>query len=239
MRNWWPNWGWLSKFAAEPIKEDKQPIKEKPMILITAGQLNMITSTLNDARCEEVAEMLNETAEKYNVKTLDEFDEFLSNILQESGELSHKRENMSYSAKRMMQVWPSRFPTLASAQPYAHNPKKLSNLVYGSRMGNVKGTDDGWNFSGGGFIGLTGRETYTNYALYAGYKTPEECAEDVKTSDVAALDSAFWFFYVLKSLRQKSIDDNFIGIVKSINGGTIGLSTREQYYKRCKAVLGT
>ena len=230
--SWFNFWQWVSKFEA-------QPIKENIMTLITGNQLKQITSTLNNSRCEELAEMLNETAEKYNVKTLDEFDEFLANILQESAECSHKTENMSYSAKRMTQVWPSRFPTIAAAKPYEHNPKKLSNLVYGSRMGNVKGTDDGWNFRGAGYIGLTGRETFTNYALYAGYNTPEECADAVRNSDAAALDSSFWFFYVLKNLRQKSIDDNFIGIVKSINGGTIGLSTREQYYKRCKAVLGT
>ena len=180
------------------------------MTLITGSQLKQITSTLNNSRCEELAEMLNETAEKYNVKTLDEFDEFLANILQESGEMSHKTENMSYSAKRMMQVWPSRFPTIAAAKPYEHNPQKLANYTYNGRMGNVKGTDDGWNFRGAGYIGLTGRETFTNYALYAGYNTPEECADAVRNSDAAALDSAFWFFYVLKNLRQKSIDDNFI-----------------------------
>lgn len=29
--NWFNFWKWASRFAAEPIKEDKQPIKEKPM----------------------------------------------------------------------------------------------------------------------------------------------------------------------------------------------------------------
>ena len=103
--SWFNFWQWVSKFEAKPIKENI-------MTLITGSQLKQITSTLNNSRCEELAEMLNETAEKYNVKTLDEFDEFLSNILQKSAECSHKTENMSYSAKRMTQVWPSRFPTI-------------------------------------------------------------------------------------------------------------------------------
>src|SRR4051812_48849098 len=51
-------------------------------------------------------------------------------------------ENMNYSAKRMTQVWPSRFPTIESAAPYANNPRALANKVYNGRMGNHLGTDD-------------------------------------------------------------------------------------------------
>src|ERR1700712_4691581 len=59
-------------------------------------------------------------------------------------------ENLNYSAGRMMQVWPSRFPTMASAQVYAGNPRALANKVYNGRMGNASGSDDGWNFRGRG-----------------------------------------------------------------------------------------
>ncbi len=69
-------------------------------------------------------------------------------------------ENMNYSAGRMMQVWPSRFPTMASAQPYAGNPRALANKVYNGRMGNAVGSDDGWNFRGRGGSQTTGREGY-------------------------------------------------------------------------------
>ena len=207
------------------------------MQLITAEQLNTVTTTLSVARCEEMADLINDTAEKYGVVTKDVLHELLANLLQESGELSHKRENMSYSAKRMMAVWPSRFPTLASAQPYAHNPILLANLVYGGRMGNGPGTNDGWDFRGGGFIGLTGREVYTKYATYAGYENVVTCAEDVRNSDRAAMDSAFWFFCVLKNLEAKAEADDFIGIVKSINGGTIGLKDRQYYYDKLRPFM--
>lgn len=201
------------------------------MQLITADQLNAVTSTISPARCEEMADLLNELGTKYGVTTKDVFHELLANLLQESGEFNHKRENMSYSAKRMMAVWPSRFKTLASAEPYAHNPVKLANLVYGGRMGNTM-PNDGWDFRGGGFIGLTGREVYTKYAHYAGYDNVVSCAEDVRNSDRAALDSAYWFFCVLKNLEAKAEADDFIGIVKSINGGLIGLKDRQYYYDR-------
>jgi len=218
----------VGRFAVDKISKK---------MLVTSEQLRKVATTLSPARAEEMAELLNELGAKYGVVTKDVFHEFASNVIQESGEFAHKRENMSYSAKRMMQVWPSRFPTLASALPYDHNPQKLSNLVYGSRMGNRPGTNDGWNFRGGGFIGLTGREVYTKYAKYAGYQTVEDCAEDVRNSDKAALDSAYWFFCILKDLEDEADRDEFIGIVKSINGGTIGLSVRQKYYDLCKKYI--
>jgi putative chitinase len=73
-------------------------------------------------------------------------------------------ENLNYSAKRLTQVWPSRFPTLAAATPYANNPQKLANKVYGGRMGNV-GPDDGWRYRGRGFVQVTGKDNYSKYGL--------------------------------------------------------------------------
>lgn len=208
-------------------------IKPKTM-LITANQLNTVTDTLTPARCIEVAALLNAACERYGITRMDEFDEFLANLLQESGELNHKTENMNYRAETMMRVWPARFPTLQAAQPYAHNPEKLSNLVYGNRMGNNE-AGDGWRFRGGGFIGLTGREVYGKYAAFLG-KGITDTADLVRSEDYYALDSAFWFFYVLKGLKDESIRDEWIGIVRSINGGTVGLKTREMYYSRIKAL---
>lgn len=74
-------------------------------------------------------------------------------------------ENMNYSAKRMMQVWPSRFKTLAAAQPYAHNPEKLGNNVYANRLGNgPPESGDGYRYRGRG-IGaqFTGRVNYEKF----------------------------------------------------------------------------
>ena len=56
----------------------------------------------------------------------------------ESGGFKRTSENLSYSAKRLCQVWPSRFPDLAAAMPFAKNPESLANKTYGERMGNVK-----------------------------------------------------------------------------------------------------
>jgi putative chitinase len=71
--------------------------------------------------------------------------------------MTPKRENMNYSAKRIRQVWPSRPEAVA----FAGKPEALANSVYGGRLGNRRGTDDGWRYRGGGVDQLTGRDHYT------------------------------------------------------------------------------
>ncbi|HEV7305199.1 hypothetical protein [Ensifer sp.] len=82
-------------------------------------------------------------------------------------------ENLNYSAKRLTEVWPSRFPTLAAAAPYAGNQRKLANKVYGGRIGNV-GPDDGWLYRGRGLAQITGKANYVKFGLSG---TPDKAGE--------------------------------------------------------------
>ena len=89
----------------------------------------------------------------------------LSEVYHETGgRMQPVIENLNYSAKRMTQVWPKRFPTVASAQPYAGNPRALANKVYGGRLGNT-GPDDGWLYRGRGLAQITGRANYAKFGL--------------------------------------------------------------------------
>lgn len=106
----------------------------------------------------------------------------LAAVLSEShhetgGMMQPLEENLNYSAKRLTQVWPSRFPTIAAAAPYANNPRKLANKVYGGRLGNT-GPDDGWTFRGRGLAQITGKANYVKFGL-AG--TPDK-AHDMATA---------------------------------------------------------
>lgn len=89
------------------------------------------------------------------------------------GRMQPVTENLNYSAKRMTQVWPSRFPTVAAAQPYANNPKALANKVYGGRLGN-DGPNDGWLYRGRGLAQITGK---TNYAKFGLAENPDAASE--------------------------------------------------------------
>ena len=205
-------------------------------MLISPQQLKQICTTISTERAAWMADLLNEICPKYGLDTLDEFHEFLANVVQESGEFSPKVENMNYTtAARIRSIWPSRFPTIGHALPYVRQPQKLANFVYGGRMGNNQ-PGDGWLFRGGGFIGLTGREVYTKYSQYI--KQPVETVADlIRTSDKYALDSACWFFSVLKGLNDEAERDEMQRIIKSINGGMIGADVRMMYYDRIKKVL--
>ncbi len=71
------------------------------------------------------------------------------------------RENMTYTkAVTICKTWSTRFPTLASAQPYVRQPIKLANKVYNGRMGNRAVGNDGWTYRGGGLPQTTGKDMY-------------------------------------------------------------------------------
>lgn len=230
-----PKWIGAAGAAAAALEIVNTPASQlKSIELITGEQLNQCTSTLSARRCENMAALINKLFPQYGITTKDVLHEPLANFLQESMEFNMKVEDMSYRAVTIHKVWPKRFPTIADAQPFARNPKKLANFTYGGRMGNRPGTDDGFNLRGSGFVGLTGRYVLTEYAKFKGFKTPEEAAEYARSSDFGALDSALWFFCVLKDLMDEAEKDDFIGIVKEINGGTIGIHDRLHYYDLVK-----
>ena len=80
--------------------------------------------------------------------------------------LTPGRENLNYTAAaRIRQVWPARFKTIAAAQPYVRNPRALANKVYNGRLGNRTGTDDGYDYRGGGLDQLTGRANYETLGI--------------------------------------------------------------------------
>jgi predicted chitinase len=88
---------------------------------------------------------------------------FLAQIAHESGGFTVKEESLNYKAsKRLMQVWPKRFPTVASTKPFLGQPTKLGDKVYGGRMGN-KDPGDGFKYRGRGYLQTTGRDAYKKF----------------------------------------------------------------------------
>ncbi len=155
----------------------------------------------------------------------------MAQVGHESDGLNSLEENLNYSAKRLMQVWPSRFPNMRIAEYYARDPEALANNVYGGRMGNDK-DGDGWLFRGRGPIQLTGRYNYTQFAKAIDSREPLIHPDSLTLPEMGAL-SACWFF----SANVPNGAD-IETATRRINGGTHGLTDRAARYERCKRVLG-
>jgi putative chitinase len=165
---------------------------------------------------------------------------FLATLGIESAELTRWVENLNYSPGRLVQVWPNRFPTIAAAAPYAHNPKALAIKTYGSRLGNRAGTEDGWNFIGRAPIQATGREMYDEVGDMLGLDLVND-PELLLDKSIAFRASAAIFARIknCNPLADGVIADpsNLKRIRKRINGGYHGLAEFLMYYKRARAVL--
>lgn len=156
---------------------------------------------------------------------------FLAQVLHETGGLRFLVENLNYSAKRLTEVWPSRFPTLEAAQPFAHNSRALANKTYGGRMGNVD-PNDGWRYIGRGLLQLTGRDNYERVGT----------ALDVKlvTFPTSVLDPEYglrvagevWWTGQCNIFAD---GDNLERVTRAINGGLIGLEERRAWLKKVRA----
>lgn len=185
---------------------------------------------------------LNNAMNRFDITGSRRMAAFLAQIAHESGQLTRLSENLNYSAKRLMQVWPSRFSTLQKALGYEKKPEKLANHVYAGRLGNgVETSGDGWRFRGRGLIQLTGRGNYR--AAGQGIGLPlEEQPELLGQPEAAALSAAwFWKSHGLNELADDQSHDNdnedFKTITKRINGGTVGLRERVAFWQRATSVL--
>lgn len=140
---------------------------------------------------------------------------FLPQVLHEFAMMERLEEGMWYTPERICAVWPSRFPTMASAIPYSHSPAKLANLVYGGRMGNTE-PGDGWMFRGRPM--LTGRATYSRIGDLIGQDLTvmPDLIQQPHYALIAAL--AWWE----STVPDACLSDQAL-IRRRVQGGTLGL----------------
>lgn len=147
---------------------------------------------------------------------------FLAQMLHETANLEQLTENLNYSAARILAVWPSRFASLADAQPFANNPQALANKVYGGRMGNTQ-PGDGSAYRGRGMPMITGRANYIMVGDLIGQDlqiVPELLAQPHYALEAGI---AWW-----ESKIPDSMLADTVAITRVVNGGAIGLAQRQQ-----------
>jgi len=179
---------------------------------------------------DAVIAQIPDTAKKFNITNPLRLAHFLAQCGHESGGFKAVSENLNYSADGLKKIFGKYFPGNLN-ESYAKQPEKIASRVYGGRMGNGdESTGEGFKFRGRGYIQLTGKQNYTNFAKFIGEDT-------VSNPDLVAtkypLASAAFFFDSNKlwSICDKGADEATVtAVTKRVNGGTIGLPDRIKHF---------
>lgn len=209
--------------------------------MLTAAQLAKIFPACKTP--DVWAQALKPAMERYEINTSNRMAAFLAQTGYESSQFNRLVENLNYStAKRLVWVWPKRFPTEQYALPYVNNPQKLANFVYAGRLGNGNAASgDGFRYRGRGLIQLTGRSNYQSAAKAMGI----DCLNDpdmLLQAPYAALSAAhFWY---ANGLNAKADDDtpdddleDFREITRVVNGGYTGVNDRLALFNQIEPLL--
>lgn len=158
----------------------------------------------------------------------------LANVEHECGGFTIKNltENINYTAKRMAAVWPKRFASeeavIAKYGTAKGWQKAAFDDIYGGRMGNRKGTNDGSTYIGRGGPQITGREGYDEVGKRCGLDLVNDPDLATLPENQPAIIAAFWSWKKLNALADKG---DFERCVVAWNGGKIGMADRETALK--------
>lgn len=204
---------------------------------ITIEQIKKIAPGAPDKAAGEFVDTFNKWSDKFGITTPLRAAHFISQCIHECAELKAFEENLNYSEKGLLKVFPKYF-NAATAKQYARKPEKIANRVYANRMGNGnESSGDGWKYKGRGAIGLTGRSNYLAYS------TSGFCIGDIiahpewLAKSPGCYKSAMWFWWK-NGLNTIADTEDVNSVTKRVNGGYNGLDSRKKYLTRAKEVLG-
>ncbi|MBL7798432.1 MAG: D-alanyl-D-alanine carboxypeptidase family protein [Saprospiraceae bacterium] len=211
---------------------------------ITGEQLRRLGTGKDDLeKMNQIAQAINEYAPRFGINTPLRMAHFLGQTSHETDNYRIKTEGLTYTTpERLMKVWPKRFPSLASAQPFVRNPEALGDKVYGGRLGNTR-PGDGYRFRGRGAIQITGKENYEKFTVwYRKHIQPGSTLDFVQQPELVAdlpffILTAVWFFST-RGLNELADQDDNTTISKKINGSTRTAGERLKRVQKAKSILG-
>jgi putative chitinase len=190
--------------------------------MVTLADLHAISGVRsNSATTKAILAAFNKYAAAYGVDTKQRIALCLAHISVETGGFRRLDENLNYSAKRLRQVWPSRFKADAVARKYARNPQALANYVYGNRLGNKGRPNAGWLYRGSGPGQVTGYDNFLKVERETGipFTSKPDLMRDPDMGMKGTL--ILWQKWGMNELADKE----FVTVSrKKWNGGTHGLS---------------
>lgn len=206
----------------------------------TGAAAKLKTDKLRGVIPDAVINEIIASADKFNINSNLRLAHFLAQCAKESGVFSVVRENLNYSASRLLQIFPKYF-TADQANAYAYKPENIGNRVYGNRLGNGdEASGEGYRYRGRGYIQLTGK---SNYSAFSKFINVDCVANPDLVATTYPLGSAGFFFNNHSKLwatcDKGTSDDVVTQVTKYVNGGTLGLEDRIAYFKKYWALLGS
>lgn len=194
----------------------------------------------------------------YGVITKKQFCAFVATMIIESRGFNAKRESFNYRPERLLEVFPRyRIPNLEFARNLvAQGQPAIANHLYNGRYGNRKGSNDGWDYRGGGPIQLTFRKNYQGAEDRLGIPLVNnpELIEELDVGILTAFD--FWRNkrineladginvysdgYTLNTLNSRGVETKnyrmntgIVNVRKRVNGGDNGLEEFAKCFELC------
>lgn len=182
--------------------------------------------------------------DKHQITTPLRMSHFLAQALHETGGFTVLRENMNYSAKRLVQIFGvgqhSAAITVAEASKLEHKPEEIAERVYGlgnprkaRDLGNTQ-KGDGFRYRGNGVLQTTGRGSHKKMGelVDVDFENNPDLVTDPKHALKPAL--AEWSENNLNKFADKN---DIRTITKIINGGFNGFEDREKWFDRVWLLL--
>ena len=152
------------------------------------------------------------------------------------------RESLTYTSVGAIRgAWRARASKHTDAWIKANllrNPVALGDWAYGGRMGNAKGTSDGYDYRGGGFLQTTGRAAVEEYCRKCDISIRPDILDDhAATLQFACIE---WAESGCNALADAN---DILGISKAINTGSAtssvipnGMANRERWFARARDI---
>lgn len=205
------------------------------MTSLSTSKLQAIFLRKHDqASLEYLSDSMNDVLPMYEIDTKERVAAFIAQCAHESSEFTRLKENMNYTADRLLVVFHNKV-TAQVAVALAGKPEAIGNYVYANMNGNGDSkSGDGFKYRGRGAIQLTGKNNYREVGEALGLNLvdhPELIEEPYNAIHAACV---YWQENDLNDLVDAG---DFAKLTAKINPAKEGLKERQNYYNRALAVL--
>jgi len=177
---------------------------------------------------------INATFQKFGIDNTRKQAAFIGQCSHESNYFKTLEENLSYKAATLERLFGHKFKPEEIPQ-YANQPQRIANRIYANRMGNRdEASGDGWLYHGRGVIQLTGHDNYWHFGQSVGMDFVRDPNPVAQPFYAAMSGGWFWATHGCNPLAEA---EDWEGLTKRINGGTIGLNERIALTKQALDIL--